>query len=239
MLDKNKTNKTTGARVHQHLIKKGVETPMKTPLIYAEGSYKGIPVEHGGEPQRREIERLYSLIMEAQGLDLTDDSLIETPKRVSKVLTREKFYGLDYNNFPKCTTVINKSFDDSDLVIVRAIELNSLCEHHYEPILGKVYIGYIPGKNILGLSKFNRIVDFFARRPQIQERLTKQIFFALQLILCTDDIAIVIEADHMCVKTRGVMDSCSDTVTPKMGGKFKESAILRSEFYSLITKKRD
>lgn len=233
MLDKNKVNGVVGLEVHKHLYELGVETPMKVPRIMLPGG-ELVKVERGSESQRMEIENLYRRIMIAQGLDLADDSLTETPKRVSKVLTKEKFYGLDYDNFPKCTTVINKTPEDSDLVTIRAIELNSLCEHHYEAIIGKVRIGYIPGKNILGLSKFNRIVDFFARRPQIQERLTKQIFYALQFILGTDDIAVIVDAEHMCVKTRGVMDSCSDTVTSKMGGKFKSDSTLRAEFYAAI-----
>lgn len=222
MLDNNKVNKITGEEVHQHLLNLGVETPMVSTLFKIDS-----------EETRAEIEVLCRKIMELQGLDLSDDSLMETPKRVSKVLTKEKYYGLNYDNFPKCTTVINKKPEDSDLVVVRAIVVNSVCEHHLEPIIGKCYIAYIPGNNILGLSKFNRIVDFFSRRPQIQERLTKQIFYTLQYILGTEDIAILIEAEHMCVKTRGVLDACSDTATPKMGGKFRTSASLRAEFYSL------
>lgn len=224
MLDQSKLNENVGSLVHEHLVKLGVETPM-CPTLF----------EKGSQEQREAIESCYRQIMELQGLDLADDSLIDTPRRVSKVLTSEKFYGLDYKNFPKCTTVINKTPNDSDLVIIRDITLNSLCEHHYEPIVGKCHIAYIPGENILGLSKFNRIVDFFARRPQIQERLTKQIFFALQYLLQTENLAVVIDAEHMCVKTRGVLDSCSDTVTPKLGGLFKTDAALRSEFYSMIT----
>ena len=173
MFDKNKINGTTGAQVRAFLEAKGVETPMKSPQLR-------------GEEQQKAIEELCKQIMEIQGLDLEDDSLMETPKRWSKVLTKEKFYGLDYNNFPKCTTVINKKPEDADLVLLRDIELHSLCEHHYEPIIGKVQIAYIPGNKILGLSKFNRIVDFFARRPQIQERLTKQIYYALSYLMETE-----------------------------------------------------
>ena len=224
MFNKTKTNRDIGWNVHNYLVKKGVETPMNTTITSNVDS----------EETQLKVQELYTQIMELQGLDLDDDSLTETPKRVSKVLTSEKFYGLNYNNFPKCTTVINKAPDDSDLVILRDIQLISLCEHHYEPIIGKCQIGYIPGKNILGLSKFNRIVDFFARRPQIQERLTKQIFYALQYILETDDIAVVIDGEHMCVKTRGVLDACSDTVTSKMSGKFREVGALGSEFLSTI-----
>ena len=227
MFNKAKTNETTGREVHKYLESIGVETPMKKSAELITD-----------EEIRSQIENLYSQIMELQGLDLTDDSLMDTPKRVSKVLTGEKFYGLSYENFPKCTTVINKTPEDSDLVILRDIELISLCEHHYEPIIGKCQIAYIPGKNILGLSKFNRIVDFFARRPQIQERLTKQIFYALKFILETEDIAVVIDAEHMCVKTRGVMDACSDTVTSKTGGAFREVGALRNEFFQAIDIKK-
>jgi len=228
MLNKKKTSRDLGQEVHEYLTDIGVETPMTKTGKNAIDS----------EETRGAIEKLYTEIMKLQGLDLSDDSLVDTPKRVSKVLTEEKFYGLNYENFPKCTTVINKTPDDSDLVILRDIELISLCEHHYEPIVGKCQIAYIPGKNILGLSKFNRIVDFFARRPQIQERLTKQIFYALKYILETDDIAIVIDAEHMCVKTRGVMDACSDTVTSKTGGKFRQVGALRNEFFQAIDLKK-
>lgn len=226
-MDKNKTDVSIGEKVRDYLVEKGVETPMTSQAANIDS------------PETiKEIEELVRKIMTLQGLDLTDDSLEETPKRVSKVLTKEINYGLNYNNFPKCTTVINKNRDDSDLVIVRDIELYSQCEHHLLPVIGKVQIGYIPGNNILGLSKFNRIVDFFARRPQIQERLTKQIYFALRYILDTNDIAVVIDAEHMCVKTRGVLDSCSDTVTSKMGGRFKLGPdSLRHEFLTMITHK--
>lgn len=224
MFDKNKLNGSTGQKVREFLEAQGVETPMiKAPMFHVDDDFT-----------RGEIEILCRKIMELQGLDLTDDSLIETPKRWSKVLTKEKFYGLNYNNFPKCTTVVNKKPEDADLVLIRDINLNSLCEHHYEPIVGKVQIAYIPGDKILGLSKFNRIVDFFARRPQIQERLTKQIFYALSFLMETENIAVVIDAEHMCVKTRGVLDACSDTVTSKTGGVFRKNSTLRSEFYSLI-----
>jgi len=223
MLDKSKLSEDLGFEVHQYLKQKGVETPMNKKAVFI-----------SEERVQKEVQDLCKQIMEAQGLDLADDSLADTPKRWAKVLTKEKFYGLSYDNFPKCTTVINKTPDDSDLVIIRDIEVKSLCEHHYEPIIGYCQIAYIPGENILGLSKFNRVVDFFARRPQIQERLTKQIFYALQFILDTEDIAIVIDAEHMCVKLRGVEDPCSDTVTSKLGGKFKEQGTLRSEFFSSI-----
>jgi len=227
MMDKNKTDVSVGEKVRDYLIKKGVETPMTEQAANIDS-----------KETIEEIEGLIKQIMTLQGLDLTNDSLMETPKRVSKVITKEINYGLNYDNFPKCTTVINQNKDDSDLVIVRDIELFSQCEHHLLPIVGKVQIGYIPGNNILGLSKFNRIVDFFARRPQIQERLTKQIYYALKYILDTNDIAVIIDAEHMCVKTRGVLDSCSDTVTSKMGGRFKlgpES--LRNEFLTIVTHK--
>lgn len=222
MFDKNKTNAKTGKQVSEHLQRLGIETPMKE-----------IDLKITHEGTREQIEEHLKAIMELQGLDLEDDSLMDTPKRWSKVLTKEKFYGLDYENFPKCTTVINKDRDGGDLVILRDIEVKSLCEHHYEPIVGYCQIAYIPGNNIMGLSKFNRIVDFFARRPQIQERLTKQIFHALKFILETDNIAVVIDAEHMCVKMRGVEDPCSDTVTSKLGGLFRTGE-LRNEFFSSI-----
>lgn len=222
MFSKTKTNRKLGVQVHEHLKELGIETPMTENVLAI-----------SDEETRTEIEKHLKSIMELQGLDLSDDSLIETPKRWSVVLTKEKFYGLDYENFPKCTTVENKA-KDSDPVILRKIEVKSLCEHHYEPIIGHCYIAYIPGKNIMGLSKFNRIVDFFSRRPQIQERLTKQIFHALKFILDTDDIGIVIDAEHMCVKMRGVEDPCSDTTTLKLGGVFSEETTEQRAFFSAI-----
>src|SRR5690606_17629177 len=138
------------------------------------------------------------------GLDLKNDSLKETPLRVAKMYVNELFYGLDYSNFPKCTTVENTLGNYTQPVFVTKIPIISMCEHHFQTISGTCDIKYIPNKKILGLSKFNRIVDFFSRRPQIQERLTAQIGACLSFLLETENVWVEIEASHNCVKCRGV-----------------------------------
>jgi GTP cyclohydrolase I len=165
------------------------------------------------------------------GLNLEDDSLIDTPKRMAKMYINEIFYGLNYDNFPKATKVENK-FKYDEMVLERNIVVNSTCEHHLLPIVGSAFVAYIPTKPVVGLSKLNRIVDFFARRPQVQERLTAQISEALKFLLQTEDVAVVIEAEHLCVKTRGVIDPCSDTITSSLSGKFRDPA-MRAEFFAL------
>lgn len=163
------------------------------------------------------------------GLDLADDSLMDTPRRVSKMFVDEIFYGLDYANFPKITTVENKMQYD-EMLIIKGCQVSSTCEHHFVVIDGLAKIAYIPKDKVIGLSKINRIVKFFSKRPQIQERLTEQIFAALQFILKTDSIAVEIDATHFCVKSRGVEDSGSSTVTRKLGGVFMSKPEVRNEF---------
>jgi len=163
---------------------------------------------------------------------MDDDSLQDTPNRVAKMFVNEIFWGLDYKAFPKCTTIDNKMHYD-EMVVERGINVQSNCEHHFVVIDGVATVGYIPNKTVLGLSKMNRIVEYFSKRPQVQERLTEQIFYSLQYILDTDDVAVVINAQHFCVKSRGVEDVGSSTVTSRMGGAFKDNAITRSEFMAL------
>jgi GTP cyclohydrolase I len=178
------------------------------------------------------IEEAVSTIMKTLGLDLTDDSLAETPKRVAKMYVNEVFWGLDYEAFPKCTTVQNK-MHYNEMVCERNINVQSNCEHHFVVIDGLATVAYVPMAKVLGLSKINRIVEYFSKRPQIQERLTEQIFHALQFILETDDVAVMIDAQHFCVKSRGVEDVGSSTVTSKLGGGFKSDPAARAEFYQL------
>jgi GTP cyclohydrolase IA len=215
-----KTDPELGRRVAQFLIDKGVATPQLKPL-------------YNDEEKRTIIARNFAEIMTALGLDLNDDSLIDTPKRVAQMYVDEIFFGLDVNNFPKCTTVTNKMGYGS-MVIERNVNVQSNCEHHFVIIDGKAHVAYIPNKKVLGLSKINRIVEYFAKRPQIQERLTEQVYFALSYILGTEDIAVMIEAQHYCVKSRGVEDVNSDTVTSKLGGEFLNSSATRSEFMRII-----
>lgn len=173
----------------------------------------------------------FTEIMQILGLDLSDDSLKETPKRLAKMYVNEIFEGLDPNNFPKITTIENKMQYDQ-MVCVRNIEVMSTCEHHFQPIHGHATVAYIPNDKVIGLSKMNRIVEYFARRPQVQERLTKQIADCLQYLLNTDDVAVHINAKHYCVISRGVQDTHSTTTTSDLRGAFKKQDITRTEFLS-------
>jgi GTP cyclohydrolase I len=162
-------------------------------------------------------------------LDLSDDSLKDTPKRIAKMYVNEVFSGLDSKNFPKIS-VIENSMQYDQMVCVQDIEVMSICEHHFLPIDGFVTVAYIPKKKVIGLSKMNRIVEFFARRPQVQERLTKQIADCLQYILGTDDVAVHINAKHYCVIARGIQDTHSTTTTSDLRGSFKTLPQTRTEF---------
>lgn len=162
-------------------------------------------------------------------LDLADDSLEETPRRIAKMYVDEVFSGLDYKNFPKITVIENK-MSCSEMVRVKDITLTSTCEHHLVTIDGQAAVAYIPRSKIIGLSKINRIVRFFAQRPQVQERMTQQILVALQTLLESDDVAVTIDATHYCVKSRGVMDATSVTTTTALGGIFKSNPATRAEF---------
>ena len=221
--NKTKCDPILGQQVHEHLVKMGVETPMMPNFNHYDRTKK---IEM--------IEGYFRNIMHTLGLDLSDDSLIETPKRVAKMFCNETMWGLDYEAFPKCTTVDNKMKYD-EMVVERNITVQSLCEHHILPIVGRATIAYVPKNKVLGLSKMPRIVEYFSRRPQIQERLTEQIFHALQFILETDDIAVVIDATHLCVSSRGVEDNSASTITSKLGGGFKTDPAARAEFMRLVS----
>ena len=218
--NKTKCDPELGQRVHQHLIKCGVETPTT-------------PNQIDRKEKIDVIERHFTEIMKTLSLDLSDDSLIETPKRVAKMYVNEIFWGLDYEAFPKCTTVDNKMKYD-EMVVERNVNVQSNCEHHFVVIDGLATVGYIPKQKVLGLSKINRVVEYFSKRPQIQERLTEQVYHALQYILETDDIAVVIDAQHYCVKSRGVEDVGSSTVTSKLGGVFRTDPAVRQEFMNIV-----
>lgn len=184
---------------------------------------------------KAEIERHFRAIMEILGLDLSDDSLTDTPKRVAKMYYDEVFYGLRNENFPKITVVENK-FNFDEIVTEANITMNSNCEHHFIPIIGKAHVSYKPNDKVIGLSKLNRIVDFFSKRPQVQERLTIQIKECLQLLLDTEDVAVVIDGVHTCVKTRGIKDNSSITRTTSLGGIFKSDGRTRSELLDSLPK---
>jgi GTP cyclohydrolase I len=205
-----------GEQIRDHLVRLGIETPIRGPMVENVSHY---------------IENAWYVIMDVLGLNLRDDSLHKTPKRVAKMFTQEIFYGLNYANFPTIGKFDNKFNPDEMIASVATVK--SMCEHHFVPFIGVAHIAYIPNTKVLGLSKFNRVVDFFSRRPQVQERLTAQIHAALEYILETKDVAVVIKAKHYCVHLRGVQDEKSETVTSKMGGKFMKVPALRSEFLAL------
>jgi len=222
MLNKEKTDSELGQKVLKHLENNEVHTP---------GQFTNMDEKE----QIEIIKKNFEQVMLALGLDMKDDSLKDTPTRVAKMYVKEIFWGLNPANFPKIKAVENKMNYD-EMVIERDISVQSNCEHHLVVIDGFAAIGYIPNKKVLGLSKMNRIVEYFSKRPQIQERLTAQIYHALQFILETDDVAVVIDAQHFCVKSRGVEDVNSSTVTSKLGGKFKSNIEVRQEFLNLMKK---
>ncbi|CAM3229099.1 GTP cyclohydrolase I FolE [Vibrio neptunius] len=202
--------------VKDALESRGLETPM-------------LPNQISREEKKEKIQYHMREILSLLELDLTDDSLEETPHRIAKMYVDEIFSGLDYANFPKITVIENK-MDVSEMVRVKGITLTSTCEHHLVTIDGRATVAYIPRGKIIGLSKINRIVRFFAQRPQVQERMTQQILVALQTLLESDDVAVTIDATHYCVKSRGVMDATSETTTTALGGIFKSNSATRHEF---------
>jgi len=204
--------------VRDTLVNRGLETPMKkTPL--------------SDEEKYARIKAAMTTVVETLGLDLSDDSLNETPHRIAKMYVSEIFGGLDYENFPKISVIENKMQVD-EMVKVNDIHLSSTCEHHFVTIDGFAKVAYIPKSKIIGLSKINRLVRFFAQRPQVQERLTQQILVSLQTLLETENVAVSIDATHFCVKSRGVMDTHSQTSTTALGGIFKSNVHTRAEFLS-------
>lgn len=207
-------------KVRDALIEKGIETPM-------------VELRQDKNERRIAIQQKMREVMELIGLDLRDDSLEETPVRLAKMYVDEIFSGLDYANFPKITNIENR-MKVSEMVLVNDVTLTSTCEHHFVTIDGLVSVAYYPKKWVIGLSKINRVVQFFAQRPQVQERLTEQILLAFQTILETEDVAVYMKATHFCVKCRGIKDSNSYTVTSAFGGAFLEDRETRKEFLLLV-----
>ncbi len=202
--------------VRNTLIEQGLETPM---------------IDNGLDNTEKyhKIRKLMTEVVSTLGLDLEDDSLAETPHRIAKMYVNEIFSGLDYSSFPRLSLIENK-MGAKEMVKIKDIDLTSTCEHHFVTIDGVARVAYIPNDKIIGLSKINRIVRFFSQRPQVQERLTRQILVALQALLNTQDVAVSINATHYCVKSRGVMDTNSQTSTTALGGCFKENIHTRAEF---------
>jgi len=181
----------------------------------------------------KNIQHHFKMIMEEMGLDLTDDSLSGTPYRVAKMYIKELFYGLNPANKPKLS-VFNNKYGYKKMLIEQNITIDSACEHHFLPIVGFANVAYIPKDKVIGLSKINRLVDYYARRPQVQERLVLQILNDLQQVLDTQDVIVSVTAKHLCVSSRGIKDQSSFTTTLEYGGCFSETAI-RSEFLKVIT----
>jgi GTP cyclohydrolase I len=181
------------------------------------------------------IRHHFEQIMNTLGLDLTDDSLKGTPGRVAKMFVKEIFGGLNPAKEPKASTFENK-YQYGEMLVEKNIVVYSTCEHHFLPIVGRAHVAYISNGRVIGLSKMNRIVDYFAKRPQVQERMTKQIVQAMQKALGTDNVACVIDAKHLCVNSRGIRDIESSTVTAEFGGKFKEDSVKR-DFLDYINMK--
>lgn len=202
--------------VRDALIAHGLETPW---------------IDNGLTTQEKKviISECMGKIMQTLGLDLNDDSLSETPRRVAKMYVDEVFSGLDYSNFPKVSVFENKMHFD-EMVKVGNITITSTCEHHFVVMDGFAKVAYMPSDKIIGLSKINRIVQFFGHRPQVQERLAQQIKVALQTLLNTKNVAVSITATHYCVKGRGVKDQTSETTTTALGGLFKTNPSSRHEF---------
>jgi len=182
------------------------------------------------------IEKHFREIMHVLGLDLTDDSLKGTPKRVAKMYIKEIFSGLDPKNKPVVKLFENK-YKYNEMLVEKDITFHSNCEHHFVPIIGKAHVAYISNGTVIGLSKINRIVQYFAKRPQVQERLTMQIGNELKEMLGTEDVAIIIDAHHMCVSSRGIQDVNSATVTSFYSGKFEKDEHSRNEFMKYISMK--
>lgn len=220
-LNSGKIDGKLGKEISSVLKKHGVETPMVDTSI-------------GNKTYATKLANISSNfreIMSELGMDLTDDSLADSPNRVAKMFLNEIFWGLDYNNFPKITTIENKMKYD-EMVVETGIQVSSFCEHHFVNIDGLATVSYIPNNKVLGLSKMNRVVEFFSRRPQVQERLTEQIYYTLAHILETDNVAVVINAKHFCVKARGVEDHNCSTITSKLGGMYKINPSTKQEFMS-------
>ena len=221
MINREKCDPLLGEQVFEHMVDVGLETPT-TELV-------SVP----REDKLARIEPAMTEFVETLGLDLDDDSIQDTPRRLAKMYVDELTWGLNYNNFPKCTRIENKMNYNGSFVLERDVQCMSLCEHHFVTIDGLANIAYIPDQYVLGLSKLNRIAQFFSRRPQVQERLTEQIAEAISFVAGTQDVAVVMRANHYCVKSRGIMDANSDTLTAAFRGVFEDyDGALRKEFLS-------
>jgi len=222
--NKIKLSELSADEIGDEHIHTGIETPMKSDAF-----------KLSDDEKIKKIEFHFAEIMEALGLDLTDDSLKGTPQRVAKMYVKEIFIGLNPANKPYVALFDNK-YKYNQMLVEKDITFYSNCEHHFVPIFGKAHVAYISNGKVIGLSKLNRIVQYFAKRPQVQERLTVQIAHELQNVLQTKDVAIIVDAKHLCVSSRGVQDNNSATVSSFYSGKFEEEAT-RAEFLKYVEMK--
>ena len=205
-----------GRKVNEHLLSLGLETPMSR-----------VRDEFNSEEAIEKIQNNVYNIMFELGLDLKDDSLRDTPERVAQMYVNEIFWGLDYDRFPKCTQIKNSMNYRGSFVLERNINVQSYCEHHLIVIDGVASVAYIPNDYVLGLSKLNRIVQFFSKRPQVQERLTEQVRATIAFVAKTEDVAVQIDGLHFCVKSRGIQDLRSSTATLSASGQFEDGECRR------------
>ncbi len=219
-----KTDHILGKQIQKLLFDHNLENPIMNHIVD----------NWNNNDYQLELQDIFQQFLIKLGLDLNNHSIINTPKRVIEFFIKELFYGLDYKNFPKISLNPN-SFNYHTPIISKAITVRSTCEHHLVSINGSAVIAYIPSANIVGLSKLNRVVDFFARRPQVQERLTRQILVTLQNILQTENVAVAINASHNCIVIRGVENPNSETLTMELGGEFLSNVDYKNMFLNLST----
>ena len=216
---------TTSEEFHDEIGDNHITSNATNPIRYD-------AFEISDEEKIESIKKDVENILKTLGMDLTDDSLKGTPNRVAKMFVKEIFGGLNPNKKPKPSTFEN-NYRYGEMLVEKNITLYSTCEHHLLPIVGRAHVAYISKGKVIGLSKINRVVDYFAKRPQVQERLTMQIVQELQQALGTEDVACVIDAKHLCVNSRGIRDIESSTVTSEFGGKFKDD-LTKKEFLDYI-----
>jgi GTP cyclohydrolase I len=213
---------TLGDKIHQLLLKHNLENPILFGTIDKWADAKYIQL----------LETKLADFLKSLGFDLANESLINTPSRVVNLFIHELFYGLNYANFPDISATPNQ-FTYTTPLWSEGISVSSTCEHHLVPIKGFAVVGYIPNSNIVGLSKINQVVDFFSHRPQVQERLTRQVFLALQEVLDTKSVAVAIKATHDCITERGIKDKDSQILTLEAGGRFATNEVLNLSFNQL------
>ena len=206
-----------------------ISTNIKTPL-------RPDAFDTSDEEKIKNIEEHFGKIMHELGLDLSDDSLSGTPYRFAKMYVKELFYGLNPKNKPKLSTFSNK-YGYKKMLVEQNITIDSACEHHFLPITGSAHIAYVPKDKVIGLSKINRLVDYYAHRPQVQERLSLQILKDLQDVLDTEDVIVMVSAKHLCVSSRGIKDKNSFTTTIEYGGCFEDKKI-RQEFLTIVNNQK-